>query len=261
MNTKHTELGLTLEQTAGNLIAPKYTPQEIGIKTKQMYEQIIKESKNFKEGNFTKFSANDLKYLFELYDFYFFDNFFNKNYNEKISFRLSKRMTKSGGQTVYRKHSDTYEISLSITLIFQNYSDTVGEIVVNGIVCQDRLEATMRILEHEIIHLFEWILFGSSSCSGKRFKQFCYNIFNHTDIKHQLITSVERAYKKFNLRVGDKVEFEFDGQTRSGIIYRINNRATVMVEASKGLYKDSKGRRYSKYYVPIDSLRKASQIF
>lgn len=240
-----------------DLVNLKYTPQDIEKKTKKIYCQILAESKNFDQGNFTIIGMDDLRHLFELYDQYFLDRFFYNNYREKIFFRLSRRMTKAAGKTTYIKHTNIYVISLSTTLIFQTFHDVMREVVVNGIVCHDRLEATMRVLEHEIIHLLELVLFGSSSCSQPRFKRLSRNIFNHTDVTHQLVTQAERAQKKFNLRVGDGVLFEYEGKTYRGIIFRITKRATVMVKDSNGLYLDSQGNRYSKYYIPLHLLKQS----
>lgn len=235
----------------------KFSSQDIEKITKNIYHQILSESKNIESGNFEKIGLNDFKHLFDLYDLYFFDGYFNKNFGKKIFFGLSKRMTKSGGKTQYTKQSKTYRIILSTTLIFQTFSDVSREVRISGILCQDRLEATMRILEHEIIHLIEFILYGSSSCSKPRFKLLSNNIFGHTGVTHQLVTQKERAHKKFNLHIGDEVFFEYGGKTFRGIIYRITKRATVMVLDSNGCYRDSQGKKYSKYYVPLDFLEKS----
>lgn len=233
----------------------KFTPRDIEKNTKKIYNQILSESKHIDQGNFGIIGPSDLKHIFELYDLYFFNGFFYKNYEEAISFRLSKRMTKSAGKTEYMKQLGSFRISLSTTLIFQTFDDVMRNVVVSGIVCNDRLEATMRVLEHEIIHLIEFVLYGTSSCSKPRFKRLSKNIFGHTGVTHRLVTQVERAHKKFNLKVGDEVFFEYDKKTFHGIIYRITKRATVMVRDPKGGFLDSKGKRYTKYYVPLDFLR------
>ncbi len=235
----------------------KFTPQDIEKKTRKIYRQILAESKNFDKGNFKIIGTDDLWRLFELYDLYFLNACLYNNYREKIFFRLSRRMTKAAGKTTYMKHTGTYVISLSTTLIFQTFHDIMREVVVNGIVCHDRLEATMRVLEHEIIHLLELVLFGSSSCSQLRFKRLSHNIFCHTDVTHQLVTQAERAQKKFSLRVGDEVLFEYEGEARRGIISRITKRATIMVKDSNGLYSDPQGNRYSKYYIPLPLLKQS----
>ena len=235
----------------------KYTSREIKKKNKRIYRQILAESENFDCGNFKAIGTDDLASLFGLYDLYFFDRFFHNNYGGKISFRLSRRMTKAAGRIAYMKHDETYTISLSTTLVSQTFHDVRREVVVNGIVCNDRLEATMRVLEHEIIHLLEWVLFGVTSCSKPRFRCLSRNIFGHTDVTHQLVTQAERAHNKFNLQVGAEVVFEYDGKTYSGVISRITKRATVMVRNSEGHFQDLQGNRYSKYYVPIQHLSRS----
>lgn len=238
-----------------DLASLRFTSQDIKKKTKKIYGQILSESKNFDQGDFGAIGIDDLRRLFELYDLYFFDKFLSKNYKGKIFFGLSQRMTKSGGRTEYMRQSGTYRISLSTTLIFQTFDDVKREVVVSGIVCQDRIEATMRVLEHEIIHLLEFVLYDSSSCLKPQFKRLSLNIFGHKGVTHQLVTQTERARKKYNLKVGDQVSFEYDGKTHQGIIHRITKRATVMVRDRDGDYCDSQKRRYSKYYIPLDFLK------
>ena len=235
----------------------KYTSREIKKKSKKIYRQILAESENFDCGNFKAIGTDDLVSLFELYDLYFFNRFFHRNYRKRISFRLSRRMTRAAGGIAYTKHDGTYTISLSTTLVSQTFHDVKREVTVNGIVCHDRLEATMRVLEHEIIHLLEWTLFGETSCSKPRFRSLSRNIFGHTDVTHQLVTQAERAHKRFNLRVGDEAVFEHDGKTYHGVISRITKRATVMVRDSDGHFMDSQENRYSKYYVPIQHLNRS----
>ena len=239
-----------------DLVNLKYSTKEIKKKTKKIYNQILAQSNNINEGNFTRIGTDDLKNLFYLYDLYFFDRFFYNTCRERIFFRLSRRMTKAAGMTSYMKHKNIYEISLSTSLIFQTFHDVLREVVVNGIVCHDRLEASMRVLEHEIIHLLEVVVFGSSSHSRPRFKKLVRNIFGHTDITHQLVTQPEIAHEKFNLQVGDEVTFEYEGNSYNGIIIRITKRATVMVRDPEGFYEDSQGTRFSKYYIPLRFLKK-----
>lgn len=232
----------------------RYSPHEIENKTREIYHQILQSSKNINEGNFTRIGTDDLRTIFELYDRSFFDNFFTTNYQGKISLYLSKRMTGAGGKTIYRKDTKTFEIGLSTTLIFQSFHDGDREVKVNGIICHDRLAAVQRVFEHEMIHLLEFALFEKSSCSRPQFKMLSHNIFNHSDVTHQLITQRERVHKKYNLRVGDRVEFRLNGQTYNGVLARITKRATVMVNNPGGPIMDSRGNRYIKWYVPIHFL-------
>ena len=242
-----------------DLIDLKYKCQEIKEKTRTIYDQIVIQSNNIDHGNYTSIATSDLKLIFELYDQIFFNNFFAENYGDKIYFRLSNRMTKAAGKTKRIMKTNEFIISLSTTLIYQTFNDIKREIKVNGIICHDRLEATMRVLEHEIIHVIEHILFDSSSCSKPIFKCYSRNIFGHTDVTHQLITQAEVAHKNYNLHVGDVVSFEYEGKIYDGIINRVTKRATVMVRDRNGQFLDSKGNCYVKFYIPLQSLRKVNE--
>ncbi|NQS97880.1 MAG: hypothetical protein HQ591_05455 [candidate division Zixibacteria bacterium] len=233
----------------------RFNQEKIAEKTKKIYRRTVNEIENFKDGNITRICPNDLKLLFDLYDSHFFDGFFSGNYGGKICFNLSRRMTRSAGKVEHVKPSGIFVITLSSTLIFQTFHEVKREVVVNGIVCYDRLEAVMRVLEHEIIHLMELLLFGSSSCAKSRFRAMSRNVFNHTDVTHQLVTQPEIAHQKYSLHVGDAVSFEYQGITFRGFINRISRRATVLVKDKKGIFKDSQGMRYAKFYIPLHFLK------
>jgi len=236
----------------------KYTQKKIRKKNRTIYRQTLAESKYMEQGNFNTIGPDDLERLFNLYDAHFFGGFFNKNYSENIFFRLSERMTRAGGKVEYKKHLDTatttYTIVISTTLIFQTFDDVTRQVTVNGVVCNDRLEATMRVLEHEIIHILEMVFFGSTNCSQPRFGRLSRRIFGHTETTHRLITQTERAREKYDLRVGSNVSFKYDGTTYQGVISRITVRATVMVRNPEGQYRDLSGTRYDKYYIPLENL-------
>lgn len=244
-----------MNTTHSDLINQRIHPDEIKEKTNRIYRRILKESQNIFEGNFKRIGTSDLKRLFELYDQHFFNGFFYDNCKDKLTFRLSSRMTKTAGKVTHHKQSNSYTISLSTILLFQTFEDVQETVRVNGIVCYDRLEAAMRVLEHEIIHLMELTVHGISSCSNNKFKHKAKKIFGHTDVTHQLITQEVRALSKYELKIGDEVLFEFEGEVHRGIIYKITKRATVMVKNSNGDFMDSKGYRYTKYYIPLQFLK------
>ncbi len=242
-------------RTAEGLFTLSYPPADIRRKTKTIYNKILSRSRFLDKGNFTRISSLDLQVLFGLYDHYFFNDYFSKHYGERISFRLSKRMTKAGGKTSYWKNSGAFEICLSTTLIFQTFGDISRKVVVSGIPCNDRLEAVMRIMEHEIIHLLELVVKGKSSCSRPQFRKLSKVVFNHAGVTHDLVTHVEKARAKYDLKVGDSVVFDFEGKTLMGKIHRITKRATVMVENERGGFIDRQGKRYAKYYIPLPWLK------
>lgn len=228
-----------------------------------IYNKIKEESPNIKDLNFTAMSGMDMRKIFELYDTLYFDGFFGRHFDDKksketITFRLSSRMTSAGGKTTKKRINGRieYEITLSSYLLFNAFDNGKEEAKVNGITCRSRLEAALRILEHEFIHLYEMIKFGDSSCGSRRFKQTAANMFGHTHVKHELVTSTKTQSATF--KPGDRVKFVFNDRTKTGVVYRITKRATVMVQDARGTYTDSEGKRYAKYYVPLESLSLSS---
>jgi hypothetical protein len=183
-----------------------------------------------------------------------------------LTFRLSSTMTRAGGKTIRTvipqngaKPKVFYEIALASRMLFMTFGDIDRPVAVCGFVCNNRLDAMQRIMEHEIIHLYELLVWGKSSCSGKRFQDLANRIFGHTGTKHELVTPRERAAVTHGIRTGDIVEFQFQGVRHVGRVNRIHHRATVLVEAVDGTrYTD--GKRYKKFYVPLPWLHTPNSV-
>jgi hypothetical protein len=250
------------------VLAPSlhYPPETVAEKTRTIYETIRHASPNLHSGNFTTISGADLARLFDLYDSAFYGGAISAALRQRgsgLSFRVAPRMTRAGGKTFSRRRPPgggrertDYEIAVSSTLLFQSFEAPDRVIRINGQVCADRLESLQRVMEHELLHLVELLIWGKSSCAAERFKVLALGTFAHTEVTHDLVTQHERARAKFGLRVGDLVTFEFEGVRRTGRLNRITRRATVLVEAPKGApYSD--GKRYMKFYVPLTMLEKA----
>lgn len=228
-------------------------------------ENTLGSSRYMRGLNFTSSSAIDLMNMAESYDQLFLGgNCLPLARCFGLQFRWSKRMTSNGGKTVRTIHVDRktgsqnikYEIVLSAPLLFQTFGDLKRPIRVTGLLCNNRLQALQRIMEHELIHLAEMLVWDHSCCASPRFQSIASRLFGHTEHKHDLITQQERAERKFNIRVGTKVSFRFEGTAYAGTVNRITRRATVLVPDEKGqLYND--GRRYRKFYVPLSHLRPA----
>lgn len=227
--------------------------------------ETITQSSVMESPNFSITTKSDLQKMAEHYDRAFFDGHclaIAQHFG--MSFRWSKRMTSTGGKTVRTTQTDPrgvqqtrYEIVLSAPLLFQTFSDLQRPIRVTGIPCTNRLQAMQRILEHELIHLVEMLVWDDSCCAAPRFQSIAGRLFGHTEHKHDLITQQERAARKFNIRVGSKVAFQSEGNVYVGVVNRITRRATVLVHDARGqLYDD--GRKYRKYYVPLSHLRPAT---
>jgi hypothetical protein len=226
-------------------------------------QKTIDRSRVMKGPNFSITSSGDLQNMAEMYDEHFFGgNCLRLAKHFGIQFRWSNRMTSNGGKTVRTVHRNkgleriSYEIVLSAPLLFQTFSDLQRPIRVTGILCSNRLQAMQRIMEHELIHLVEMLVWETSCCASPRFQGIAARLFGHTEHKHDLVTQQERADQKFNVRVGTRVRFHHEGQLRVGTVNRITRRATVLVPDVTGqLYDD--GHRYRKFYVPLSHLSPA----
>ena len=137
--------------------------------------------------------------------------------------------------------------------MFQTFKNDHQPVNVTGIECTDRLQALQRIMEHEIIHLVEMIIWYHSDCFRRRFKSITGRLFGHTESTHELTTVDERAFAEFGVQVGHRVNFVHGGKKYSGFVNRITKRATVLVATPRGeLFSD--GKRYARFYVPIQNL-------
>ena len=233
--------------------------EQSSARTAQIHAVVLSKSKYIDDPNFTRLHPTDLELLFARYDNEFFDGQIKKTLGMiPLEFGLSKRMTSSGGKTAYYTDRTSgrrrYEISVSTTVLFECFDgEDHRPITASGIICRDRLDALQRVMEHELVHLIEMLLWNKSSCSQSRFHSITKRFFGHTENKHRLITPREKALVKFGVQPGTAVRFRFDGVEHTGVVSRINKRATVLVEDRRGEpYSD--GKRYAKFYVPVQLL-------
>ncbi len=237
-----------------------YDEKTIVQKRSQIFEEFLRLSQNIEDGNFKMISTDDLKLLFELYDKVFFCSDFSNVYKGSFRFSLSKRMTKSAGLTLCPKNINTLkpediviEFRFGVNFFFY-YDLSNKDKFVSGIKTHNALEALQLVLEHEICHAIEFILYHQSSCKGKRFKTLANNLFNHSSSYHALPTNREIAKERLGLSIGNRVFFQYENESFEGFINGINKRATVMVKNKDGNYVDRQGNRYTKYYVPLNQL-------
>ena len=178
-----------------------------------------------------------------------------------MRFRDSSRMTRAGGKTIRHerrghdgKKTISYEISVASRLLFLTFGDVDRPVTIGGMICKNRFEALQRIMEHEIIHLIEFLEWSESSCNQTRFKQLVCNIFGHRDVRHDLVVPEEHAAHEHDVHVGAMAAFDFKGQRLIGRVNRINRRATILVEHPKGhCYSD--GKCYQRFYVSLRHLQ------
>lgn len=251
-----------------NLASIEFSESEILEKNRRIRERVLSQSREMSGENFSRVSGTDLKALFDEIDREYFNGELGKLERSKSSkemlFRLSSRATRSGGTTFRHVRKGGvmsgfwrqvwFEISISQRLLFLNFEGDGRAITVGGRPCSSRLEAMQRIMEHEMMHLWELLLYGKSSCRASRFKTLIQRIFGHTESAHRLITPTEKAIETHQIRIGQTVEFVFNRKPFSGMVNRINHRATVLVESHRGqLYRD--GKKYEKFYVPLGKLK------
>jgi hypothetical protein len=228
----------------------------------QIQRNVLTHSPYLRHADFTRIHTRDLEFLFGAYDERFFDGLCRQSLaGRKLSFRLSPRMTKSGGKTsCFTTHSGevSYQISIAISMLFDGFAKTDRRVRVCGLDCENRLEAVQRIFEHEMVHLTELLCWGNSECAAQRFQGIAARLFLHRGHTHDLVTRRERA-ADLGIRVGALVKFTCEGRELTGRVNRITKRATVLVEDPDGAeYSD--GRRYTTYYVPLAWLKAQSVI-
>lgn len=229
-------------------------------RNQQIAESALVRSPGIRRANFNSLSGADVRFLFDRYDELYFDGLLHLALGTTpIGFRVSSRMTRAGGKTSsWRKDRtsaiERFEIAVSSTLLAQTFADDQPgrTIRVTGLECHTRLDALMRVLEHEVVHLSELLGWNTSSCTQDRFRAIAWQVFGHTDHRHALITPRERAAAA-GLHPGTQVRFVFQGNALQGTVNRVTRRATVLVPAEDG-ERYSDGNRYRKYYVPLKML-------
>ncbi|MFK7769369.1 MAG: hypothetical protein AB8B55_19255 [Mariniblastus sp.] len=231
-----------------------------------IHQYMLRNSKCVRSGNFKELCSSDLGLLFQITDEHFFDGLVGtvceRKADRPLAFRLSTRMTSAGGMTTMQRSTDRknpsteFEIAIATTPLFATFGHDSESCIVSGRVCQNRLEALQRIMEHEMVHLVEMLLWNDSNCAANPFKNIVRRFFGHTESNHQLLTPSDLAKKRLGIATGDQVTFSIEGQHYTGYVNRITKRATILVEDPRGTtYSD--GLKYSKFYVPLNRLRRA----
>ncbi len=244
------------------LLQLHYTKEDIIKKREKIRQGLISGSVHISGGKITSIAQSDLALLFELYDNFFFGRYFTGNFEGKITFKLSTRMTRNAGKIFSPKNlkslspdMEHYEIRIGVEFFFRYY-ELNRDKNVNGIKTKDALEAFQLVFEHELCHLIELHCLKESNCKKPGFAVIALKIFGHTGTYHMLPTAGEIAVEKYGFKVGEWVCFECEDKKMTGFINRINKRATVMVPDKKGIYENKSGERFNKWYVPLTALKR-----
>ena len=179
----------------------------------------------------------------------------------KLTFGLSGRMTSRAGQlsTLLEKPRQ-HCLSVSEPLIQAAFGRASARTVrVNGLVCQDRVDVLLRIVEHESVHLL--LRLNVMSCetpdSHDAFFQQCVRkLFGHTDWRHDLVTGQEVAHKS-GISIGAPVRFKFKGEVLIGQVNRVTKNATVLCPCNSK-HPDARefhnAKFYRKFIMPLNEL-------
>lgn len=244
-------------QLAARARAPGFGPDQARTLLQEIRQELLTKSTYVREPNFTELHPDDLEVLFDAYDRRFLGGLCRRALAPaRLSFRLSRKMTRTGGTTTLypasKGRSGGVEIAVSSFLLFDGFDPADPDTSVAGLRCADRLEALQRVFEHELVHFVEYVATGNSDCSAKPFQEIAKTLFGHREFTHKLVTRRERAARQ-GIVVGTEVAFDFRGARLTGRVNRVTKRATVLVPDPKGV-RYSDGRRYAKYYVPLGAL-------
>lgn len=247
---------------SGILLSESPSQEAIRQNLGAIQRTVLQQSRHLREPDFKAIHPHDLGLLFRVYDECFWRSFYQAALaGRKLAFRLSSRMTRTGGKTTrYRTRAGetSFEISIASSILFDGFGESDRRVTVCGLECENRLEALLRIFEHELVHLAEYLCWEASDCAAPRFQEIAARFFLHRAHTHNLVTRHERAAKS-GIRVGARVIFFFEGQRLIGKVNRITKRATVLVEDNQG-QRFSDGLRYRTYYVPISALSPVTMV-
>ncbi len=238
-------------------------PEElIEQRVSEIQRDLLAQSRHLRAVDFTAIHLVDLEFLFNAYDTRFLGGLTRPALaGHALTFRLSPRMTRAGGKTtrlITRTGEVRYDIAVASSMLFDAFTYADRSVSVAGLECCSRLDALLRVMEHEMVHLIEQLCWGSSNCSASRFQDIAARVFRHRAHTHNLVTRRERASAS-GIVVGSRVMFTFEDRQLTGRVNRITKRATVLVEDPNGV-RFTNGLRYKTYYVPIQWLKPATPI-
>lgn len=246
------------------MINIKYDLSTINEKRELVKNYLYIKSKYIKSGDFKEISDYDLFLLYDLYDEIFLKSWFKENFKGKITFKLSKQLSRAAGNTKTKKNIGElqdedieFEIKISLNHLM-NFDKIDRSKFVGGIEAKSKLDSLMLVFEHELCHVIEFLFYKKSDCSKQVFKDIIYNLFGQHETTHKLVSSREADYQEYGILPGDNISFEHEGVEIYGIITKINKRAVVMSPSQYGKYVDKKGQHYTKYYVSLSCLTKYS---
>lgn len=244
---------------ARKLLTSQLTPNQCGSRRKASEMRFLRLSAGRLAQNSSTLTTADLRLAFQVTDELFFEGMVRRllaKTQSPLSFRLGYRLTQAGGKTTCRtwaNHHRHFEIAVAPRLLAATFA-TQSSVMVTGLRCETPQAALLRIMEHEMLHLIEMVLWRRSTCQQPRFRRLARNWFGHLSSDHHLLTPQRHAARQHQIHIGSRVCFEFANRSWSGVVNHIERRATVLVRDPRGT-RFSDGQRYRKFYVPLHELR------
>ncbi|QKF94834.1 SprT-like protein [Fadolivirus algeromassiliense] len=220
-------------------------------KKKEVYDYLLK--KVFYDPNFKSLTNKDIKQTFNIIDMVYFNGKINKYIKENninLSFKSSAKLTKTAGICKFKytgERTCKYSIGISNKILDNLFVKDEKSLKINGLLCYNRLECYINILEHELTHLLI-LLFcpeEGQEMGGhtETFKKITKNLFGHTEYKHMLLSGdyelVEEKKKemKLNIEVGDYIISKpINGKIFKGVVTNISNKSvTVLLDSEKAV--------------------------
>ena len=234
------------------LLRFSYSAETVSAYRKQILSELKTKDPEFMNIPVKRLRTSTLPYLLKRYDELFLDHFLERTYGKRLTSSLSGRLTVSAGKFIYPRRATSPpsgEIRMS--------SDFLGRLAdeeyhLNGVTVRGPQESFLVVLEHEIVHAIEYGIWGNTGHSPV-FQSIAFNLFKHTQTRHNLPTRVSDA-AKVGLAVGKRVAFDYKGRRLTGVVSYIGKTVSVMVPDEKGSYVDKSGRHYSKYRCAYSSL-------
>ena len=181
-----------------------------------------------------------LNFLFQKIDVVHFDKYFYKFFKKngtEFSIGFNGHENCAAHAIGDRQHK-RYRIEFS-TPVFktaqEHFHRNLGNgyyEIANGRACFDIVQAYMRVMEHEMIHLWFYSQNQFRVNHGPLFRNKVKALFEHTRYTHSLTTPVDILRHK-NIRVGSMVKFPRNSRMLKGRIHKIGKKyAHVYAENS-----------------------------
>jgi hypothetical protein len=212
-----------------------------------------------KYGPYPGLETKMMKKIYDYYDTHFFDGLLERQIKSRghggINFEVSNKATSIGGSVRLRKE-EPIRLMLARSVIEDVTKDKVDALKVNGLPIINRVDAIMRVMEHELVHVA--LLTSENKAHilehhGPLFKAMVKGLFGHTGTKHELSINKHFIGKKKvprdKLRVGKFVAFSNNDQTIGyGRVVKINQTKCAIETPTNS------------YTIPLDALYDASDM-